>query len=168
LYVQFMAGFLIKTHSYNTTQTGKAFALMGAIYMINQLISVRLVAKWLKPRNAIIFITPLTGMFLFYIAYLTSPHYLLIPLVGFATAIAFSRTNILAALSNSTPRHKQGETMGLTWSLQAFGLALAASPIGGMLFAWTPGGPLIAGGCLILASALFLFVVVPRSKAVSQ
>jgi MFS transporter, DHA1 family, tetracycline resistance protein len=158
LYVQFMTGFLAKQYGFDAGASSKAFAFMGAIYTVNQLITVRYLNKRMRARTIMFFAMPLTAFGLIVASCLTSATYLYIPLALFATAIAFARTNILSALSNATPAKHQGETMGLTWSIQALSLVLAASPIGGLLFRYAPPTPLIAGGvCMILSWIFAMF-----------
>ncbi|AFD05816.1 MFS transporter [Solitalea canadensis] len=164
MFTQFFQVFLIKKFEFDEAHIGYIFGFIGLWGVITQAGILRLLSKKFSPYQLLNF-----ALIVFAFSYLTYllPQsviglYLCIPL--FSIMQGLSMPNFAAVVSNSAPKHIQGETLGMQQSIQS--LAQIITPlIGGFVVARSYYAPMWLGFIFTtIAWAIFAMRVKPKKE----
>lgn len=164
MFTQFFQVFLIRKFEFDEAHIGYIFGFIGLWGVITQAGILRILSKKFSPYQLLNF--ALIVFAFSYLTYLLPQNivglYLCIPL--FSIMQGLSMPNFSAVVSNSAPKHIQGETLGMQQSIQS--LAQIITPlIGGFVVAKSYYAPMWLGFIFTaIAWAIFALRVKPKTE----
>ncbi len=155
-FTQFIQPFLIKKFGFDQSDIGFLFGFVGIFIAITQGLIVRYVSKFYGPVPVVALSTFMLGVvfLLILVPETTLGLYLIMP--GVALAQGLANPNLYAIVSNSVPKHLQGETLGMQQSVTS--IAQFVPPIiGGYVLSIQFTFPIwLAAATTLLASLAFI------------
>ena len=163
-FTQFFQVYLIEKFYFDQSDIGFLFGYIGILLVFTQGVLVRAASRRLDPQAVLVFslLLLMVGYLVLLIPDTTGGLYAVLPLIPIAQGL--TSPNLSAMISNSAPRHLQGETLGMQQSVQS--LAQLLPPIiGGFVVALTIDIPMwLAAGCALLSWLVFIFGYWKKSK----
>lgn len=166
LFESFMPSFLLERFNFSTSTIGLLLAFNGALYAIFQYAVVQRIANKINPIRMVVFFTPLTGLAIISMAYVTNTHQLYMAMIVFVLAMGFCIPGLITSISNMAEDNEQGQMMGMIGSVQALATVLVMFA-GGYIHALNINSTTIGGGCLIIISWL-IFTAISMNGAVGR
>jgi len=156
-FTQFFQVYLIEKFHFDQSDIGFLFGYIGILLVFTQGGLVRVASRRLEPQQVLLLslLMLMGGYLLLLLPDTTGGLYAVLPLIPISYGLA--SPNLSALISNSAPRHLQGETLGMQQSVQS--LAQLIPPIiGGFVVALTIDIPLwLAAACSLLSWLVFIF-----------
>ncbi len=163
-FTQFFQVFLVSKFSFTLSQIGNELAYIGIWIAFAQGIIIRPLSKIFSPSQILSFSLFALGI-TFPILLLPHTAYILFFILPFVAIFnGLSQPNTTAIISNAAGSESQGEILGINQSIQSAGQALPPI-IAGIIVSINRNLPiLIAGGSIILAWAVFMFIYKPSRQ----
>jgi MFS transporter, DHA1 family, tetracycline resistance protein len=162
-FTTFFGVFLKNKFSFNPSQTGDYFAIVGVFIAITQGAIVGVVAKKLPDFKVLRFSVFLNGLALLGFVFASSklPLYATIPVLALFQGL--TQANISSLMSRSADQGKQGEVMGIYSSVSSLAQVPASALVGYITGSITSNTPLVVSAVLIVSAAV-VFVLLFRPK----
>ena len=156
LFIQYFQAYLINRFHFSKLEQGISLLYMGVWIAISQGFILKQLLKKLEPIRILLISIPLMalGFFLLNFAVDYIQFFCFAPLLALAQGLTFP--SILAILSNSAAKEKQGEILGINQSVQALSSSMPLV-LGVMAASYEWFTLLFGGACAILGSLIFFF-----------
>jgi DHA1 family tetracycline resistance protein-like MFS transporter len=155
--VQFIQVFLIQKFDFNEANIGYLFGYLGVCAVITQGVLLRVLAKWFTPEHILRFSLLLQCVSFALLILPTTKVELYLCFTLFAIGQGLCLPNLSAAISNIVPSDKQGETLGIQQSVQAF-VQMLTPLYAGVLVANSIHAPMWVGSIFSLIAWLVFMV----------
>lgn len=155
-FTQFYPALLVTRFEFTESDIGALFGVIGLFLAINQGITTRFVARYLKPEQVLRFSLLGVSLMLFISAFPQNILMLYITQILITLPAALTFPNSTAMVSQICPKEKQGEILGINQSVSSAGHAIPPI-IAGFIVAFGEMVPtLTASGIVFVAWALYM------------
>lgn len=165
----FASPYFFDKFGFTQGNVGDLFAYVGLWMAISQAVITGLVAKRLKEYQVLRFSLIGTGIGIAAIALATQGWQLLFIMPFFAMFTGLNFANFTSLVSKSASPKVQGEVLGISTSVQAFGQSIPPILAGYIAASLATEAPLVVGSVtLVLAGILFWFIYKPSNEVVHE
>jgi DHA1 family tetracycline resistance protein-like MFS transporter len=163
LFESYLPTYLQQVFKYSPARVGAFLGFMGTTFTVTSLFVVKPLAPKLRPETMVRWFLPGAALAVALLAFAQTAWHLHVSIFLFVFTMGFALPGLLTTISNFANADTQGQTMGMTASIQAL-MTVLAMMSGGSLFAMSQYVT-VFGGAGLLLFAWLLFNITFRERA---